>query len=459
MKKYKGMKITLIILIIILLSIISFIGIYVKDKNQIKNIMPEYLLARDLKGHRRIELKVSDKVKETIKYDEQGNVIPEGTTEVEVARTEEKKVNDNEVLIEENYKNVKEIIENRLKEMQVKDYIIRQDKTNGTIILELPEDSNTDRVVGQLSLQGKFEIVDNETNEVLMTNSDLKSVKAGYGTTSSGTTAIFININFNKEGTEKFKNITNTYIKTTTQKEENEEATNETVSEETTTEETEKEQETTTKEIAIKIDDSTLLTTYFEEEVSNGILQLSVGSSANATSEEMQEYLLEANSMSALLDSGKMPIVYEVEQNKYIVSDITKDEIGIVITIAIVILAVAMIYLVIKYKTKGILGSILQVGYIAILLIALRIFNVEISVGSIIGIILSIVINYVIIASMLKQKEIMPVIKKYAIVLIPTLIITIVFTFMNIAIGEAIFWAIIITLLYNLSITNIMLKD
>lgn len=458
MKKYKGMKITLIILIIILLSIISFIGIYVKDKNQINNIMPEYLLARDLKGHRRIELKVSDKVKETIKYDEQGNVIKEGSTEVAVARTEEKKVNDNEVLTEENYKNVKEIIENRLKEMQVKDYIIRQDKTNGTIILELPEDSNTDRVVGQLSLQGKFEIVDNETNEVLMTNSDLKSVKAGYGTTSSGTTAIFININFNKEGTEKFKNITNTYIKTTTQKEENNETTNEVVAEETS-KDTENEQETNTKEIAIKIDDSTLLTTYFEEEVSNGILQLSVGSSANATSEEMQEYLLEANSMSALLDSGKMPIVYEVEQNKYIVSDITKDEIGIVITIAIVILTLAMIYLVIKYKTKGILGSILQVGYIAILLIALRIFNVEISIGSIIGIILSIVINYVIIASMLKQKEIMPVIKKYAIVLIPTLIITIVFTFMNIAIGESIFWAIIITLLYNLSITNIMLRD
>lgn len=453
MKKYKGMKITLIILTIILLSMISFIGIYVQDKNQIKNIMPEYLLSRDLKGHRRVELKVSNEVAETIKYDAEGNVIPEDATEIAVSRIEEKKVNDSEILTEENYKNVKETIEKRLNKMQVEDYIIRQDKENGTIILELPEDSNTDRVVGQLSMQGKFEIVDNDTNEVLMTNNDLKSVESGYGTTSSGATAIFININFNKEGTEKFKNITNTYVETVVEKEE------ETTNEVETEEAEENKTETITKEIAIKIDDTKLLTTHFDTEISNGILQLSVGSSSNSTSEDMQEYLLEANSIAALLDAGKMPIIYEVEQNKYVYSDITTDEIEIAVSIAIVVLAIGMIYFIIKYKTKGILGSISLVGYIAILLIALRIFNVEISVGSLAGIALSIAINYFIISSILKQKEIMPVIKKYVIALIPTLIIAVVFTLMNIAIGSVMFWAVVIAILYNLSITNIMLKD
>lgn len=454
MKKYKGMKITLIILTIILLSMISFIGIYMQDKNQIKNIMPEYLLSRDLKGYRRVELKVSDEIAETIRYDEEGKVLSEDDTETTAARTEVKMVNSSEVLTEENYKNAKEIIEKRLNKMQVEDYIIRQDKENGSIILELPENSNTDRVVGQLSLQGKFEIVDNDTNEVLMTNNDLKSVKAGYGTTSSGATAIFININFNKEGTEKFKNITNTYIETVVEKEE-EETTNEVETEETEEDKT----ETVTKEIAIKIDDSTLLTTHFDTEISNGVLQLSVGSSSNATAEDMQEYLLEANTMAALLDAGKMPIVYEVEQNKYILSDITTDEIEIAVSIAIVILAIGMIYFIIRYKTKGILGSISLIGYVAILLIAVRIFNVEISVGSLVGIALGIAINYFIISSMLKQKEIMPVIKKYVIALIPTLIIAVVFTLMNIAIGSVMFWVVVIAILYNLSITNIMLKD
>ena len=424
-----------------------------QDKNQIKNIMPEYLLSRDLKGYRRVELKVSDEIAETIRYDEEGKVLSEDDTETTAARTEVKMVNSSEVLTEENYKNAKEIIEKRLNKMQVEDYIIRQDKENGSIILELPENSNTDRVVGQLSLQGKFEIVDNDTNEVLMTNNDLKSVKAGYGTTSSGATAIFININFNKEGTEKFKNITNTYIETVVEKEE--ETTNEVETEETEEDKT----ETVTKEIAIKIDDSTLLTTHFDTEISNGVLQLSVGSSSNATAEDMQEYLLEANTMAALLDAGKMPIVYEVEQNKYILSDITTDEIEIAVSIAIVILAIGMIYFIIRYKTKGILGSISLIGYVAILLIAVRIFNVEISVGSLVGIALGIAINYFIISSMLKQKEIMPVIKKYVIALIPTLIIAVVFTLMNIAIGSVMFWVVVIAILYNLSITNIMLKD
>ena len=452
-----------------IISLVSFIGIYVEDKNQVNNIMPEYLLARDLKGYRRIELKVSDEIAETIKYDDEGKVLPKDNTEIPVARIEEKKVNEDEILTEENYKISKKIIEKRLNKMQVTDYIIRQDKTNGTIILELPENKNTDRVVGQIALQGKFEIVDNETNEVLMTNNDLKSVKAGYGSTQTGTTAIFLNINFNKEGTEKFKNITNTYIQTIVEKEETEENTNEVEAEEVETEEVETEEtekteneqetETVTKQIALKIDGSTLITTYFDTEISNGTLQLSVGSSTNATNQEMQEYLLEANSMAALLDSGKMPIVYEVEQNKYIYSNITTDEIGIIVSITIVVLVLAIVYHIVKYKTKGILSSISQIGYIATLLIALRIFNVEISFAGIIGIILSIVLNYFIVTNILKQNEILKVIKKWTLVLIPALIIAIVFIFMNISIGMELFWALTIGILYNSSITNIMLKD
>lgn len=444
MKKIKGIKITFIILTIILLSMISFVGIYVKDKNQMSNIMPEYLLARDLEGYRRIVMEVDESV-EKINYDAEGNEIASTDTETEVASTEEKKINPDEILTEENYEKIKEIVEKRLKTMRVKDYIIKQDKTNGTIVLELPEDTDTDRVVSELSMQGKFEIVDNDTNEVLMTNADLKSVKAGYGTTSSGTTAIFINIQFNKEGTKKFENITNTYIQTTvtSEAEEGEEP----------------EEETITKKIAIKIDDATLLTTYFDETITNGLLQLSVGSSSSSTTEEMQEYLLEANSIAALLDSGEMPIVYEISQNKYILSDITSYEIAIAISIVIAVVTIGMIYFIIKYKTKGILGSISLIGYIATLLIAIRIFNVEISVGGIVAIMLSIAVNYFLLASILKQKEIMKVIKKYVLILIPVLIIAITFTFMDIAMGISLFWGITIGILYHLSITNWMLKD
>lgn len=444
MKKFKGLKITIIVLLIILLSMVSFIGIYVQDKNQVKNILPEYILSRDLKGHRRIELKVNDEVKETKKYDADDNLITDENTEVAVARTEEIKVNSEEMLTKDNYEASKKIIEKRLEKMQVNNYDIRQNLENGTIILELPEDDNTDRTVGQLSLQGKFEIVDKDTNELLMTNDDLKSVQSRYGTTSSGTTSIVLNIQFNKEGTEKFKNITNTYVQTTkTIEQEGEEA----------------KEETSTKEISIKIDDTTLLSTYFSEQVSNGLLQLSVGSSTNSTTEELKEYLQEATSMAALLDSGKMPIVYEVEQNKYILSEITQDVIAKVIVASIIVLTLAIIYLIIKYKGKGILAGISIIGYVALLLLAVRYANVEISIAGIIEILFSTLINYMLVVSMLKEEKINNAIKKYSLILIPTLVIAIAFTFANIAVGIVLFWGIAIAMLYNISITNLLLRD
>ena len=442
MKKFKGLKITVIVLLIILLSMVSFIGIYVQDKNQVKNILPEYILSRDLKGHRRIELKVNDEVKETKKYDADNNLITDDTTEV--ARTEKIKVNSEEILTKENYEASKKVIEKRLEEMQVNNYDIRQNSENGTIILELPEDDNTDRIVGQLSLQGKFEIVDKDTNEVLMTNDDLKSVQSRYGTTSSGTTSIVLNIQFNKEGTEKFKNITNTYIQTTkTVEQEGEEA----------------KEETVTKEISIKIDDTTLLSTYFSEQVTNGLLQLSVGSSTNSTTEELQEYAKEATSMAALLDSGKMPIVYEVEQNKYILSEITQDVVAKVIVVSIIVLTLAIIYLIIKYKGKGILAGISIIGYVALLLLAIRYANVEVSIAGIIEILFSTLINYMLVVSMLKEEKINNAIKKYSLILIPTVVIAIAFTFANIAVGIVLFWGIVIAMLYNISITNLLLRD
>ncbi len=442
MKKFKGLKITVIVLLIILLSMVSFIGIYVQDKNQVKNILPGYILSRDLKGHRRIELKVNDEVKETKKYDADNNLITDDTTEV--ARTEEIKVNSEEILTKENYEASKKIIEKRLEKMQVNNYDIRQNLENGTIILELPEDDNTDRTVGQLSLQGKFEIVDKDTNEVLMTNDDLKSVQSKYGTTSSGTTSIVLNIQFNKEGTEKFKNITNTYVQTTkTVEQEGEEA----------------KEETVTKEISIKIDDTALLSTHFSEQVTNGLLQLSVGSSANSTTDKLKEYLQEATSMAALLDSGKMPVVYQVEQNKYILSEVTQDVIAKVIVASIIVLTLAIIYLIIKYKGKGILAGISIIGYVALLLLAIRYANVEVSIAGVIEILFSTLINYMLVVSMLKEEKINNAIKKYSLILIPTLVIAIAFTFANIAVGTVLFWGIAIAMLYNISITNLLLRD
>ena len=457
MKLEEKLKLIFIIAIIILFVMIGFIGIYVQDKGMIYNILPEYLLGMELKGYRKIELRMNTDA-EIIKYDAEGKVIDESDTQTEVASSEEKKVNEDSVKTEENYKKVKKIIKQRLDRMGVKEYDIRQAENAENIIIQIPEDNKTDEVVAQLQLQGKFEITDKDTNEVLMTNEDIEKVQAGYGSTSYGT-SVALNIQFNKEGKEKFKNITNTYVEVVKEKTGEETETTE------ATEATEEETEVEAKEIVIKVDDSTLLTTHFNEEISNGVLQLSVGSSSNSTSEELQEYYEQAISMAALLDAGKMPIVYEIEQNKYVQTDITNAEIITIVLVGVVILAVLLIGIIVKNKTKGVLASISLIGYIAVLTIVLRYTNVPITIEGIAGIVASILVEYVFLLSILKSKqnEFWSIYLKYIWILVPIVILAILFILVTMylpmnSFGMVMFWGILTSFLWNAIITKNILE-
>ena len=446
----KILKRSLIILIIVLLSIISFIGIYVQDKNTVSNVVKEYQLGMDLEGSRKVQL-VVDTREQTINYDKDGNKIENAETGTEIASTEKIPVNSSEVLTAENYKLTKKILQNRLNVMGVADYQIRLNESNGDIILNIPEDQNTDMVVAQLQYQGKIEIIDKDTKEVLMTNNDLKSVKAGYGTTSYGTTAIFVNIEFDKEGTEKFKNISNTYTEIAT------------------TDETTGEEKTSAKEISINVDGETLLSTHFDEEVTNGILQLSVG--ASTSEEELQESLITANNLAALLDSKMMPIVYQVAQNKYVASEITADNIELFVSLSIVVATVGMVYLIIKYKEKGIFASISLVGFVAILLLVLRYTNVMITIDGIVAIVLSTFLNYLLLIKILgymNKKEnaneaFNTAVVRFLFNIIPVAIIAIVLTFNSwlpvFSFGMVMFWGILVNLAYNYVITRTILID
>lgn len=446
----KILKRSLIILIIVLISIISFIGIYVQDKNTVSNIVKEYQLGMDLEGSRKVQL-IVDTTEQTINYDKDGNKIENAETGTEIASTEKIPVNSSEVLTVDNYKLTKKILQNRLNVMGVADYQIRLNESNGDIILNIPEDQNTDTIVAQLQYQGKFEIIDKDSKEILMTNDDLKSVKAGYGTTSYGTTAIFVNIEFNKEGTEKFKNISNTYTEIAT------------------TDETTGEEKTSAKEISINVDGETLLSTHFDEEVTNGILQLSVG--ASTSEEELQESLITANNLAALLDSKMMPIVYQVAQNKYVASEITADNIELFVSLSIVVATVGMVYLIIKYKEKGIFASISLIGFVAVLLLVLRYTNVMITVEGIVAIVLSTFLNYLLlikILSYMNKKEnaneaFNTAVVRFLFNIIPVAIIAIVFTFNSwlpvFSFGMVMFWGILVNLAYNYVITRTILID
>ena len=118
-------------IIIILIGLISFVGIYVNDKNAMKNLIPEYQLGYDVYGSRHISISVDDSTK-TKKYDSEGKLV-ENTDESTDKNSDEnaneniteveEPVNPEEVRTVENYKAVRDIIEARLEYLKIDGYL------------------------------------------------------------------------------------------------------------------------------------------------------------------------------------------------------------------------------------------------------------------------------------------------------------------------------------------------
>lgn len=447
----KALKRTLIILLIILLALISFGGIYIQKTKFVENILPEYKLGPDFTGLRNIGLKVSDATKD-IYYDLDGNVVDE---EGKNTTKKVESVNKEENLTKDNYKKAKEIIEKRLEKIKqvqytsagivenkaIDYYTIKQNEETGKIELKLPENANTDMVLRYVATKGDFTIVDDQDN-VLMDNSYIKEAYVGYSSTSSGVT-VYLTIQFDKQGTEKLKEISNTFIKTT-----------------------DEEGNDTTKKIKVKIDDSEMLNTYFTEEISNGIIQLSFGT---ATGNSLATYAQEAKNLETLLNAGNLPIVYEADENHYVLSDINKDMLFIPAIVIMSLLVIGIIILIVKYKVKGLLGAISIIGYIAAFLIIVRLTNVVITLEGVAGIITSIILEYIsIMYALNKMKENTNLtcnqcFTKFLPILVPIAISTVILCFVKwlpiYSFGMTMFWGIILVIVYNHVVTKLLVSE
>lgn len=447
----KALKRTLIILLIILLALISFGGIYIQKTKFVENILPEYKLGPDFTGLRNIGLKVSDATKD-IYYDLDGNVVDE---EGKNTTKKEESVNKEENLTKDNYKKAKEIIEKRLEKIKqvqytsagivenkaIDYYTIKQNEETGKIELKLPENANTDMVLRYVATKGDFTIVDDQDN-VLIDNSYIKEANVGYSSTSSGVT-VYLTIQFDKQGTEKLKEISNTFIKTT-----------------------DEEGNDTTKKIKVKIDDSEMLNTYFTEEISNGMIQLSFGT---ATGNSLATYAQEAKNLETLLNAGNLPIVYEADENHYVLSDINKDMLFIPAIVIMSLLVIGIIILIVKYKVKGLLGAISIIGYIATFLIIVRLTNVVITLEGVAGIITSIILEYIsIMYALNKMKENTDLtcnqcFTKFLPILVPIAISTVILCFVKwlpiYSFGMTMFWGIILVIVYNHVVTKLLVSE
>lgn len=428
----------LIVLVIILVSLLSFTGIYVKDKNTYKNFIPDYKFGVDLYGYRNIVVKVNDST-ETKNYDEEGNLIKETTDEdkSKIAKTIEEPVNSEESLTIDNYQAVEDTIIKRLNYLKVEGYQIKCDENTGRIYIEVPEDDNTDYIAQYCVTKGEFKILDNDTDEVLLSNADLKETKIQYSATNSGTT-VFLTIEFNKDAVEKLKNISNTYVSSK-----------------------DADGKDTTKKIKMTIDDETVVSTYFEEEIDNGIIQLSIGTSSDSST--LQTYFRQASNIAVLLNTNPMPLTYEIEINRFVHSDITMQTIKMIAIISAIVFALMLVYMIIKYKKNGLMGAILNIGFVALLLLAIRYGNVTISNLGILAIALSTIIEYITIMKILNiyskkdndkiLKELKTFAKNYAIAIIPLIVLAVTFALIKWqelnSMGMVFFWGTLIMIIYN----------
>lgn len=468
----KKVKIITIILAIILVSLISFVGIYMQTQNRMENKVKDYQLGSELEGRRVIELKISDTKTET---DESGN-------ETTVAREQSP-----EILTAENYEIVKNTIEKRLKNLGAQDYIISLNKEDGKIKIELEENENTDLLAYYLTASGEVKIVEKDTETELINDSMVKKASYNYATNADGEYQVYVELQLTKEGQAKLEEISNNYAilaneideieAAQTETEENAEDT-ETSEESTETQETtEAEQENTettenqeeqaeTKKIAVlKIAD----TEYDVEKIEKNKITITVGS-ATTSNTTLNNNLSIATEMMILINSGKYPVIYDVQTNRYIYDDINLDT-ALYVTLAIIaIILITLIVITIRYRLKGLLSSFSIIGFIAVLLLLLRYTNILITIETIGAIIISIIINIVLNISILNKiqkigsvkEAVNNTYKEIFIKLIPVMIISIVFCFSGWTnlnnFGMTMFWGFILIPIYNYVVTRTLLR-
>lgn len=448
----KKVKITTIILAIILIVLVAFGGVYIKTQNRMEDKVKEYSFGRELKGERVIELKVSD-----------------GSTEGKTAPASED-------LTIENYETVKKTIEKRLNSLKAQDYTISLNKENGVIRVELPEDDQTDDFAYYLIASGKVEIKEKDTSTELLNEKMVKKAQYTYTSNSDGAYQVYLEIILTSDGQAKIEEIKNNYailkddVDAAESKTKSDESSDESNTETTdNTEQTTEDTETSTEETKKIAKLSIAGTEYDVDQIEKNTVRVKIGSQTSNTT-TVNNSMAKAAELTMLINSGKYPIDYEVQNNRFVHSDITNEQLLYFAGAVAIVLLVLFVILTIKYKSKGLVASISCVGFIALLSLLLRYTNVIISIEGIGAVILVILIDLKLSQMILNKTKIIDVVseavtssyKELFLKLVPIMIITIVFCFSGwtnlSSFGMIMFWGFVLIAVYNIIVTKTLLK-
>ena len=430
----KNVKIITIILAIILVTLVAVGGVYIKTQNRMENKVKDYELGRELKGGRIIEVKVTTK---------------------EASKPKE------EELTLENYETVKKTIETRLKSFGAQDYTISLNKENGTIIVELPENVDTNTYAYLLTVPVKVQIAEKDTKTELLSDSMVEKALYTYTVDAEGAYQVLLALHLNEEGQAKIEEIKNNYAILAEEVKEIEAKEEADKKENTAEGETKTEENTTEVEENKKIAKLTISETEYDiNQIEKNQIIVSIGGkTTNSTS--VNNNVASAAELATLISSGKYPIEYEIANNKFVHSNITKEQIIYFAIAVVIVMLIIFAIFTIKYKTRGLFASISFIGFVAVLSLLLRYTNVNISIEGIGGIILTIIINFIINQNILNKGKDVDY-KELVLKLVPIVIITLVFSFTKwsnlSSFGMVMFWGLALIAAYNIVVTKTLLK-
>ncbi len=476
-KKVRVVKTIVIILVAVLLCLIAFVGLFVKRYGIWTNILPDYQYGMELSGFRELHFVLDNSeeekevfldkngnymgdVKETSTSDSSGvsvsmvdengeavenpeellNGVTDDGTETESEFIKEKrtvKANPDELRTINNFEKTKQIIQNRLNKIDFNEYNIRQNNITGELVIELPDNENLSLGEALITTPGKITIIDYQTGMILLDDSHVKSSNI-LGASNENGYQTYLQLKFDKEGTNILRDISNKYRTVVDE-----------AGEETTT------------YISVNLDESTLISTYFGDEITNGTLQIPYGQAIT----DYNEYIAFAENSSYLsnvINGDSLPLKYTLSSDNYINTSVNTKTLLIVEIIFTVAILVVSLIMIIIYRLEAI--KFVGAGLIYISLIALicRYTNVAITYNALIAFVSVIAMNYYLYFKILKDiksgkgaKEALKTnLTKLFLAIIPVAIIAVIFIFMSSivisSIGMLLFWGLVLLALLSL---------
>lgn len=486
----KIIRVALLILAIVFLCILSFIGIYREKDGKQVNIIRDYKFANDFDKYYEFQIEPNRSARdEYVFVDKDGNLVREVPSyekneklQAEVkkepnldeikAQTGDEKANEYKIekrafrynkaekLNEDEFRATRNKIVAILADQRITSYNVREDLSTGKFIFEVPQNEIKDLGVIRRALtqNGKFEVADSLTNRPYLTNKDLKDFKL----LEDQRFGLVIQLELNNEGKEKFKEVTTKYsdMYKKVQKE----------NEELKKQNLESYKEKKAPELVIKISGEVMQKGPVHEPIENGLIQMAVGK-VDKTSEDFGKYINEIEGIKSSLKMGEKPLEYDILSEKIIEArtDVKKAQALLIVIAGIFIMLAAS--LIIFFGFKGLLSAIALIGYLAIMLIVQRYSNIDLTVASIVGIILIYVLEFIFLVLLnieLKDKTkdnldfgsiYLKEYKEMIVVIITAIILTFSVHSELASFGMIVSLGIITSFIYNSLITKNLIKD